>query len=260
MTDDMNSNMYGYNDYQGPSSYFAPTSNLTNNLQEESSDEEDDHNPLIAGMWMEGDSLAPPCGASIPSIHSILSLAQITSSDVLYDLGCGDGRICLEAFFASSTTNQSYSKCHSCVGVEIEQDLVLRFQSLIQKSFLYEHQRKIPNIKSRSIQAKQKDLCTILNKLVQLYAQPNSTNNQQDTDSTENLPRPTVITLYLLPESIALIQPQLIALMQHNKDLRIVCNTWGLKGLLPTKSTEYMEQNESATISLYTHDSIRDLS
>jgi len=56
------------------------------------------------------------------------------------------------------------------------------------------------------------------------------------------------------------IQPQLITLMEHNKNIRIVCSIWGLKGLLPTKATEYMKQNESATISLDALDSIRNLS
>ena len=45
--------MYGYNDYNGPSSLRGDTSTKVQAPQEE--EEEDD--PLRVGQWLEGDSL-----------------------------------------------------------------------------------------------------------------------------------------------------------------------------------------------------------
>jgi hypothetical protein len=85
------------------------------------SDEEDDENPLN-GFWLEGDSLAPPCQAEIDVVHEIINLASPSPDSVLFDLGCGDGRICLEA-----------TKRFGCesVGIEIEQHLIAKFNKHI---------------------------------------------------------------------------------------------------------------------------------
>lgn len=69
-----------------------------------------EENPLDS-FWMEGDSLAPPCQSENDIIDIILNLVEITNNSRVYDLGCGDGRICIEA-------SKRYG-CHS-VGVEIE--------------------------------------------------------------------------------------------------------------------------------------------
>lgn len=75
--------------------------------------------------WMEGDSLAPPCQSENEVIVSILdTIAPYTNeSSVLFDLGCGDGRICIAA-------TQRFG-CFSR-GVEIEADLVANFEESIQ--------------------------------------------------------------------------------------------------------------------------------
>ena len=75
---------------------------------------DDEDNPLRAGMWMDGDSLAPPCGCEPSIITPLLSLLNLTNTDILYDLGCGDGRICFKAV-------QEYPILKA-VGVEIEED------------------------------------------------------------------------------------------------------------------------------------------
>uniref|UniRef100_A0A6V1PUG0 Methyltransferase domain-containing protein n=1 Tax=Heterosigma akashiwo TaxID=2829 RepID=A0A6V1PUG0_HETAK len=71
---------------------------------------------------MEGDSLAPPCQAEPEIIDDILKLADLQPQDVFYDLGCGDGRICIKA-------TQRYG-AHS-LGIEIEEALVKKFQQNI---------------------------------------------------------------------------------------------------------------------------------
>ena len=87
--------MYGYTDYDGPRTVTTATAIAASSPVDPL---EDDDNPLQVGFWMEGDSMAPPCGTSVSTIHSILQFLQLHGDDVLYDLGCGDGRICLEAW------------------------------------------------------------------------------------------------------------------------------------------------------------------
>ncbi|KAI2489463.1 Mycolic acid cyclopropane synthetase [Fragilaria crotonensis] len=113
--------MYGYNDYNGPLTNVDK--NSSGDDLPDDDDVDDDDNPLRVGQWMEGDSLAPPCGTSIPTIHALLEFASVSETDVLYDLGCGDGRVCLEALV--------HGRAQYCVGVEVEQDLMERFQHLI---------------------------------------------------------------------------------------------------------------------------------
>ena len=86
-------------------------------------DDAEDLNPL-ANYWMEGDSLAPPCQAEMDVVHSILDLTAANSATVLYDLGCGDGRICCEA--------AKRFKCRS-IGCEIEPFLVARFRQHVAR-------------------------------------------------------------------------------------------------------------------------------
>ena len=83
-----------------------------------SDDEEDEENPLN-GFWLEGDSLAPPCQADLSVVNEIIKLAKPSKDSVLFDLGCGDGRICLEA-------TKQYG-CRS-VGIEIEECLIDKFR------------------------------------------------------------------------------------------------------------------------------------
>ncbi len=43
-----------------------------------------------------GQKLAPYNPTNLEAVHIALNLLQITSSDILYDLGCGDGRLLIE--------------------------------------------------------------------------------------------------------------------------------------------------------------------
>ena len=74
--------------------------------------------------WIEGDSLAPPCQAEMDIVENILDFAQLSVDSVLYDLGCGDGRICILG-------SQVYG-CKS-TGVEIEESLLKKFRSNVEK-------------------------------------------------------------------------------------------------------------------------------
>jgi SAM-dependent methyltransferase len=157
-------------------------------------DDAEDLNPL-ANYWMEGDSLAPPCQAEMDVVHSILDLAAANDNSVLYDLGCGDGRICCEA-----------AKRFSCrsVGCEIEPHLTERFRQHVSR------------IKDRRIA----DMISIVE------------GDLRDL----SLEDATVISLYLLPESVEEIKPKLIEALERGAVL--ICNTWGPKGFKPVSRTE----------------------
>jgi SAM-dependent methyltransferase len=79
----------------------------------------------LKGFWLEGDSLAPPCQSEHDIVEDIITLANPDASSELWDLGCGDGRICLAA--------SERSGCRS-FGCEIESDLIESFQEGIRNS------------------------------------------------------------------------------------------------------------------------------
>lgn len=82
--------------------------------------------------WMEGDSLAPPCHSELDVIQPMLTLIEThqsylpsdSSQWVFYDLGCGDGRVCIEATKKFHCTS---------IGVEIEEFLVEKFKQNIER-------------------------------------------------------------------------------------------------------------------------------
>lgn len=77
--------------------------------------------------WMEGDSLAPPCQSEIDVIQELLEFFSeyMTSPDLtIYDIGCGDGRICIEA-------NKKFGS--NSIGIEIEEFLIKKFETNINK-------------------------------------------------------------------------------------------------------------------------------
>lgn len=83
-------------------------------------------NPLT-NFWMEGDSLAPPCQVDEEVIEDILKFANLSESSCIFDLGCGDGRVCVAA-------TKNYN-CYSC-GVEIEERLIVDFAKNVENAGL----------------------------------------------------------------------------------------------------------------------------
>jgi hypothetical protein len=232
--------MYGYSDYNGPE-----TSVDESTMPPQVDDEEDD-DPLRSGLWMEGDSLAPPCGTSVSTIHKLLSFAQVSAKDILYDFGCGDGRICLEALVRH--------ECAQCVGVEVEEDLVLRFQYLISK--LFDSRDRI-----MAIHADLRQVLTALLKRAecgQNVSEHGSTEPCATSPTLSDLPMPTILVLYLLPEAIKEMECDLIQLLRLLPMFRIVCNTWGLPRLKASKTVQIEETigGASTVFYLYTKESL----
>lgn len=69
--------------------------------------------------------------APLPRTRRILKLARVDGNDCVYDLGCGDGRICIAAAKLGA----------SAVGIEIEPDLVAEFQEAVQREQLHDRVR-----------------------------------------------------------------------------------------------------------------------
>ena len=84
-------------------------------------------------------------------------------------------------------------------GVEIEEVLIQRFRALI-----------VANKVQELVQVSHGDLLE------------------------EDLSEATVIVTYLLPDALEQLTPKLEKLLrQTDKNVRIVCNTWGIRGLCP---------------------------
>ncbi|KAH7462992.1 hypothetical protein PRIC1_001706 [Phytophthora ramorum] len=155
-------------------------------------DEEEDEEEQNPGafMWMEGDSLAPPCQSDRDVVSKIVDIARVTPNDVLFDLGCGDGRICIEAAKRFGARAR---------GVEIEEFLIKRFRELI-----------VANDLQQLVSVSHGDLLA------------------------EDLSEATAIVTYLLPDALDQLTPKFTKLLsQTDKDVRIICNTWGIPGLIP---------------------------
>uniref|UniRef100_M4BRJ3 Methyltransferase domain-containing protein n=1 Tax=Hyaloperonospora arabidopsidis (strain Emoy2) TaxID=559515 RepID=M4BRJ3_HYAAE len=143
-----------------------------------------------AFMWIEGDSLAPPCQSDRDVVAKIVEIACLTCDDVLFDLGCGDGRICIEAAKRFGARAR---------GVEIEEFLIERFRRLVAVKDL-----------QQLVSVSHGDLLE------------------------EDLSDATVIVTYLLPEALEQLSAKLIKLLnQPDKNVRIICNTWGIRDLTP---------------------------
>jgi SAM-dependent methyltransferase len=82
---------------------------------------------FLDGFWMEGDSLAPPCQADYDVVDAMIELADLSKDSNLFDLGCGDGRICVRA--------SSRYGCRSA-GCEIEERLIEEFRLLVADNSL----------------------------------------------------------------------------------------------------------------------------
>lgn len=138
-------------------------------------DLEEPEQSVLGGFWLEGDSLAPPCQTEMSIVQSILEFSDITQIDTVFDLGCGDGRICILA-------SKMYG-CHS-VGVEIEADLIRKFRRNVAIHMNQKHEEDLVNVWEGDLR-------------------------ELDLHSA------TLIILYLLPESIEAITPMLTIALQN---------------------------------------------
>jgi hypothetical protein len=83
----MSTNRHAYMDYHGPRLPGMKQRPRQEHIDNGGGEvEEEEENPLGALAWSEGESLAPPCGSSVPLIHAMLDFGSVNQDDVLYDV------------------------------------------------------------------------------------------------------------------------------------------------------------------------------
>lgn len=155
----------------------------------------------------EAPKKAPDCvyvGTPKDVIDRMLEMAKITAGDVVYDPGCGDGRIVVAA-----------AKRHGCrgVGYEIDPALAADARRLAQK---------------RGV-----------DKLVRIVEQDIFTADYSEA---------TVIEMYLLPDMIVRLLPQLEKLKSGS---RIVAHDYGIQGVKPADIVEMVSREDGVKHTLY---------
>lgn len=128
--------------------------------------------------------LAPWVPTPQPVVDRMLELAAVTNRDVLYDIGCGDGRIVITA-----------ARRYGARGVGID----------IDKAMIADSER---NAKAAGVERQVKFIAM---------------------DATKaDISEATVVSLYLLPESNALMAPILEAQLRPKS--RVVCHNYTIPG------------------------------
>lgn len=163
-----------------------------------SSDSEDDENPLP--LWMDDYSLAPYQGSKPETVAEVLRMADLTHSDVLYDLGCGDCRIPIAA-----------AENYGCKAVGIEMYVFDKAEKRL-KAEIAKQPQSAPNRISELVTIRSEDALTC--------------------DMTDC----TVCVLFLLPSGLELMQKRMHQLLDQG--VRIVTIYWGLKTRKPIKESK----------------------
>tara|TARA_B110000971_G_C19889460_1_gene444595 strand:- start:294 stop:836 length:543 start_codon:yes stop_codon:yes gene_type:complete len=173
-------------------------------------DEANDINPF-GSMWLEGDSLAPPCGAEPNACVRMLDQANITPNDVVYDLGCGDGRLCFEA-------NSRGAK--KCTGVEIIEEVADHFKQIILERKLGD---EVVCVCGDLLDHDYKDATVLL-----IYLLPEA--------------------LVLIEERVQLL---LESSRKSGSGLRVICNTWGFQNIKEDEKVALYEEGLNCTFWKY---------
>jgi len=135
---------------------------------------------MMAALMLASQVLAADVSLYAPTpveaVEAMLKLAEVTESDIVYDLGCGDGRVLVFA-----------SKLYGCrsVGIDIDPECVAAATRSVNANCLWD--------------------------LARVY----------EGDILEmDFGRATVVTLYLMPNLLVKLKPQLDKL---SPGMRIVC-------------------------------------
>ncbi len=128
--------------------------------------------------------LAPWVPTPQPVVDRMLELAALSSKDVLYDIGCGDGRIVITAARRYGTRS---------VGIDIDPAMIEQSER---------------NARAAGVEGQVKFIAM---------------------DATKaDISEATVVSLYLLPESNALMRPLLEAQLRPKS--RVVCHNYAIPG------------------------------
>jgi SAM-dependent methyltransferase len=145
--------------------------------------------------------LAPYVPTPAPVVDRMLEMAQVTGRDVLYDIGCGDGRIVI-------TAARKYGA--RGVGIDLDRTMVAR---------------SVSNAKIAAVEGRVRFICM---------------------DATKaDVSGATVVALYLLPESNALLRPLLER--QLRPGARVVSHNYQVPGWEAKQTGEATVKDETGT-------------
>jgi hypothetical protein len=145
--------------------------------------------------------LAPYVPTPSVVVDRMLAMARVTGKDVLYDIGCGDGRIVITAAREFGTAG---------VGIDIDKAMV---------------DRSIANARAAGVEGRTKFVC-------------------MDATKADVSPA-TVVTLYLLPESNALLRPLLEK--QLRPGTRVISHNYMIAGWESKQTDEAVLKDETGT-------------
>ena len=145
--------------------------------------------------------LAPYVPTPVPVVDKMLDMAGVTGKDVLYDIGCGDGRIVI-------TAARKYGA--RGVGIDIDKAMVARSAA---------------NARAAGVGGRVRFVCM---------------------DATKaDVSAATVVTLYLLPESNALLRPLLEKQLRPGS--RVVSHNYEIPGWEDRRKGEASLDDERGT-------------
>ena len=168
-------------------------------------------------------NLAPFNPSSETAQLQSIALMELTADDILFDLGCGDGRLLIRAV--------SQVEGIRCVGVEIDPVFADRGKKAVAE---------LPAQVQERIQIRCEDVTKVLN--------ASNSRSEGTTDASTattgrlediSIEDATVIYLYLLPRGLLQIKPLLDELVgrriKKGGSIRVVAYTFQVKGWEPMK-------------------------
>ena len=163
------------------------------------------------GLWYFSKDVAPDLAPFFPTpmnvVDRMLRMAEVQSTDVVYDLGAGDGRIVLQA-----------AEKFGAQGVGVEYDPPVA-------------QLAIDSVQKRGLEDKVRIIVG-------------------DATKVDVSPA-TVVTIYLLPETIVLLKPNLDT--QLAQGVRVVTHNTPMAGWKAIR-TESMDDGTGRTHTLYLYE------
>jgi hypothetical protein len=202
-----------------------------------------DHNATSAADAGDDDhNLAPFNPSSDTSIALALGILNLQDGDVLFDLGCGDGRILIRAV-------QSRQDCR-CVGIEINDVFATRAQEAIRQQLSLEEQRRIEIrrqdlLETQGVAAAATAAAPPPSSVENVLVTTNNNNAHDehhdfvgaDSRDLSLLEDATALYLYLLPRGLKKLRPLLEKVVARRKEqgkpFRVVAYTFQVVGWDP---------------------------
>jgi SAM-dependent methyltransferase len=167
-----------------------------------------------------------------PVVDKMLDMAKVTDKDIVFDLGCGDGRIV-------ATAAKKYGA--KGVGVDIDVDRMKDCKATLEKKEI-----GAAKIKEET----DKNGITKLMATIEFKGTPiNVEYRRGDALNVGDLEKATVIQLYMLPEFMEKLEKQVKRLP---KGCRIVAHDYAFPNMKPDVTVEFEGPQRNHTLYMWT--------